>query len=96
MLNLICNFNIAECLVNFNMFLKNFMFFFGGLLLFMKQPEIFHCSLDYIVTGKTTDAIMSQIPDTIVQILYSDDKEELDRLNRCLQIYVELMNHAKK
>ena len=57
---------------------------------------MFHCSLDYIVTGKTTDAILSQIPDTIVQILYSDDKEELDHLNRYLQIYVELMNHAKK
>ena len=58
--------------------------------------EIFHCSLDYIVTGKTTDEVLSQIPDTIVQILYSDDKEELDRLNRYLQIYVELMNRAKK
>ena len=30
MLNLICNFNITEPLVNFNMFFKNFMIFFGG------------------------------------------------------------------
>lgn len=57
--------------------------------------EIFHCSLDYIVTGKTTDKVLAQIPDTIVQILYSDDKEELDRLNRFLKIYVELMNREK-
>ena len=39
MLNLICKFNITEYLVDFNMFLKKFMFFFGGLLLFMKQPD---------------------------------------------------------
>lgn len=57
--------------------------------------EIFHCSLDYIVTGKTTDKVLSRIPDAIVQILYSDDEEELDRLNRFLQIYAELMDHAK-
>ncbi len=57
--------------------------------------EIFHCSLDYIVTGKTTDKVLSQIPDTIVEILYSDDKEELNRLNRYLQIYAELLNRSK-
>ena len=57
--------------------------------------EIFHCSLDYVVTGKTTDQILSKIPDTIVEILYSDDTEELERSNRYLQIYVELMNHSK-
>ena len=30
MLNLICNFNITEHLVNFNMFFKKFMIFFGS------------------------------------------------------------------
>lgn len=36
MLNLICKFNITEYLVDFNMFFKKFMIFFGGLLLFMQ------------------------------------------------------------
>ena len=57
--------------------------------------EIFHCSLDYIVTGKTTEKVLSQIPDAVVKILYSDDEEELDRLNRYLQIYSELLNRSK-
>lgn len=52
--------------------------------------NLFHCSLDYVVLGKTTDEILSQIPASIVQILYSDNKEELDRLNRYLQVYAEL------
>ena len=57
--------------------------------------EIFHCSLDYIVTGKTPEKVLSQIPDAVVKILYSDDEEELDRLNRYLQIYSELLNRSK-
>lgn len=54
--------------------------------------NLFHCSLDYVVLGKTTDEVLSQIPASIVQILYSDNKEELDRLNRYLQVYAELRN----
>lgn len=53
--------------------------------------EIFHCSMDYMVFGKTNDEILNRIPSEIVQILYSNDEEELDRLNRFLQIYVELL-----
>lgn len=52
--------------------------------------NLFHCSLDYVVLGKTTDTVLSQLPTSIVQILYSDNKEEVDRLNRYLQIYTEL------
>lgn len=53
--------------------------------------EIFHCSMDYVVAGKAMDSILSQLPDSIVQILYSDNEEEKDRLNRYLQIYAELL-----
>lgn len=52
--------------------------------------NLFHCSLDYVVLGKTTDTVLSQLPTSIMQILYSDNKEEVDRLNRYLQIYTEL------
>lgn len=57
--------------------------------------DLFHCSLDYIVFGETTDKVLGQLPNEIVQVLYSDDKEELDRLNRYLQIYVELIKRSK-
>lgn len=56
--------------------------------------EIFHCSLDYIVSGKTVDSVLSRMPNAIVQILYSEDFTEIDRLNRYLQIYVELISPA--
>lgn len=57
--------------------------------------EIFHCSLDYVVMGKTTDDALRQIPGEVIQIFYSEDEKELDRLNRYLQIYVELVSQAK-
>lgn len=57
--------------------------------------EIFHCSMDYMVLGKTNDEVLNRIPAEIVQILHSDDEQEVDRLNRYLQIYIELMNRGK-
>lgn len=57
--------------------------------------EIFHCSLDYVVMGTTTDDTLRQIPDEVVQILYSKDEKQLDRLKRYLQIYAELLNQSK-
>ena len=57
--------------------------------------EIFHCSLDYIVFGKTADEVLAKIPDGITQILYSDNTTEQDRLNRYLEIYIELLEARK-
>lgn len=57
--------------------------------------EIFHCSLDYVVMGKTTDDTLRQIPGEVIQILYSEDEKQLDRLKRYLQIYAELVSQAK-
>ena len=57
--------------------------------------EIFHCSLDYIVFGKTADEVLAKVPDGITQILYSDNTAEQDRLNRYLEIYVELLEARK-
>lgn len=57
--------------------------------------EIFGCSFDYIIMGRSTDDIISQLPDKICQILYSKNEKEIERLNRYLQIYVELLEVRK-
>lgn len=53
--------------------------------------EIFHCSMDYMVFGKTNDEILNRIPAEIVEIINSNNEKDLDLLNRYLQIYVELL-----
>lgn len=55
--------------------------------------QIFDCSLDYIVFGKTADNTLAKLPDQIPQILYSGTSTDVDRLNRFLQVYVELLEH---
>jgi transcriptional regulator with XRE-family HTH domain len=52
--------------------------------------RIFDCSLDYIIFGQPHDSALSQLPDTILEILYSGQNQEIDRLIRYLQIYAEL------
>lgn len=53
---------------------------------------IFHCSLDYIIFGKQYDEALSRLPDEIVKILNTGNEDDIDRLNRYLQIYLELKN----
>lgn len=53
--------------------------------------NIFDCSLDYIILGKSEDSILTKLPDEIADILYTGTKQDIDRLNRYLQIYVELL-----
>lgn len=50
------------------------------------------CSLDYIVFGHANNAILSQLPEGILTILGTGTKEELDRLYRYLNIYLEINN----
>lgn len=54
--------------------------------------NIFDCSLDYIILGKSENSILSKLPDEIINILYTGTAQERERLNRYLQIYVELLN----
>lgn len=53
--------------------------------------NIFDCSLDYIILGKPADSILAKLPDEIADILYTGTEQDIDRLNRYLQIYVELL-----
>lgn len=53
---------------------------------------IFDCSFDYIIFGKKNNEALSRLPDEIVKILNTGSSSDIDRLNRYLQIYIELQN----
>lgn len=55
--------------------------------------KIFNCSLDYIISGKSQDAALEKIPEEILKILYTGSEADIDRLNRYLSIYVELLKN---
>jgi transcriptional regulator with XRE-family HTH domain len=52
---------------------------------------IFGCSLDYLVFGKQNNDALSKLPDEVVRILNVSNDAEIARLNRYLQVYVELL-----
>ncbi len=54
--------------------------------------KIFNCSLDYIIMGNKNDPILSRLPKTILDIILSDNDEDISRLMRYLEIYSELYN----
>ncbi|MBQ6856193.1 MAG: hypothetical protein IJO13_03725, partial [Lachnospiraceae bacterium] len=51
--------------------------------------KLYDCSLDYLVFGKESNEALSKLPEDIVKILNSGLQQEIDRLNRYLQIYLE-------
>lgn len=53
--------------------------------------SLFDCSLDYIIFGKAADSALAKLPDEISAILHTGTEKQIDRLNRYLQVYVELM-----
>lgn len=53
---------------------------------------IFDCSFDYLIFGKQNNEALSKLPDGIVHILNTGSDSDIDRLNRYLQIYIELHN----
>ena len=52
--------------------------------------RIFDCSFDYIILGKKANSALSKLPDEIVNLLYAGTEKDIERLNRYLQIYIEL------
>ncbi len=50
---------------------------------------IFNCSLDYIVFGKENNPALEKLPEYIVDILYTNNKKELRRLSRYLDLFME-------
>lgn len=56
---------------------------------------MFDCSLDYIILGKNSNNVLNKLPEEIVSILYTGNEKEVDRLNRYLQIYTELLKEQE-
>jgi len=51
---------------------------------------IFECSLDYLIMGSQNHTALSRLPNEIITILYTGSEDEINLLNRYLQIYIEL------
>lgn len=51
---------------------------------------LFDCSLDYLVLGNSNSDVLSKLPSEIIQILNTGSDEDIDRLRRYLDIYIEL------
>ena len=56
----------------------------------IKVCKLFDSSLDYIVFGNSESKLISKLPPEIIDILSIGTKDELNRLNRYLQMYIEL------
>ena len=52
--------------------------------------NIFDCSLDYIILGNKNN-ILSKLPNKVVEILYTGTDEEINKLRKYLEVYVELI-----
>ena len=52
--------------------------------------NVLDCSLDYILLGEKKDNALSKLPKEIIDVLYSGDEKEIDRLNRYLELYIEM------
>lgn len=56
---------------------------------------LFDCSLDYIILGKNKDNALCKLPEEILTILNTGTEQDIDLLNRYLQIYLELLNRCE-
>lgn len=52
--------------------------------------NIFECSLDYVVLGKTMDSSLSKLPVEIIETLNTGTDAQIKRLNKVLELYIEL------
>lgn len=57
--------------------------------------NLFHCSMDYIVWGKSKDTIIESINPSILSILRTGTEDQKNQLKRYLDIYCELIEGQK-
>lgn len=55
--------------------------------------NIFDCSLDYVILGKTMDSCLSKLPLEIIEILNTGTDAQIKRLNKVLELYIELSDN---
>lgn len=53
--------------------------------------NLYHCSLDYLVLGKTGNDTLDKLSPEILKILSTGTDHEIERLNKYLQVYVDLL-----
>lgn len=58
--------------------------------------NLFHCSLDYIIFGKSQNTDLEKLPDDIVTLLNTGTEFQISQLNRYLEIYIELLKNENK
>jgi transcriptional regulator with XRE-family HTH domain len=58
----------------------------------IEVAEFFDCSTDYLLRGVLPDDFSNQIPNTIINIMHSDDEHEKALLREYLRLYVKLRN----
>lgn len=51
--------------------------------------NLFGCSLDYLILGKENN-VLSKLPNEIVEILYHGNDDEINKLSKYLNVYLEL------
>jgi len=56
----------------------------------MEFCNILECSLDYIIFGTQKDSILAKLPKEIENILCQGNEQEIERLQRYMQIYIEM------
>lgn len=57
---------------------------------FILISDILDCSLDYLILGKSSSDITDYIPASVLNVLYSDNEEEIALLHEYLAIYAKL------
>lgn len=57
--------------------------------------NLFDCSLDYVILGKSGSGALGKLPEGIQKLLYTGSAADIDRLNRYLSVYVELTDKTK-
>lgn len=62
----------------------------------IEVSKIFNCSLDYIIIGRVSEQDVIQLPEGIVQLLHSENKEMLILLNRYLEVFLDIYDMARE
>lgn len=52
--------------------------------------NFFHCSIDYLLTGKEMSSVDHLLPDTILEILHSENQKEIKLLRSYLDLYSKI------
>ena len=61
----------------------------------VKFAHLLNCSMDYLIFGNSANRMLDKLPTEILSILYSGNPEEIERLERYLNMYIEMHQQNK-